>query len=90
MRHTTHTCDRCKRTGPEKELELWPIYLEAFQPCYPSSSKYRAEWCRPCCVATGLIPEQSNDVDGKMVADVPAPTLEDLIRDIVRNEMQGG
>lgn len=47
-------------------------------------TRVKAEWCRDCLDATGLIPPPER----KETEAPPPPTIEDAIREIVREETQ--
>lgn len=82
------TCDRCKRSGTTAEIALRGIFLRVgtnlhdyggAQQCHNFSS----EWCDNCVRQFGIWPPSEKSpppID-------PPPTLEDLIRQIVREEI---
>ena len=85
------TCDKCNEVVPAKE-QLWNIGI--VKACHPSTlhNRYaddllRAQWCRPCMVKAGLL--GTNDEIKALEQPPTAPTLEDIIREIVREEMEG-
>lgn len=88
-RKLTITCDRC-----EKEIvdqgQVWIVSV-LFGPSNASPSAHRArhtaEWCRVCAVETGLLP-QYNPEDKKIEPINPKPTLEDLVRELAREEIE--
>lgn len=88
MKKTILTCDRC-----EKEVEnLIEVGAGKRDYNYNSSSgntflvyQLYAEWCVACCVEMGITqPYPKNNA----VPIIPAPTLEDIIREIIREEVQ--
>jgi len=91
MRKTTVTCDRCGEIIPEKD-QVWQIKL-AYK-CFPtepdiSHIQPRAEWCRGCMEELGLLGNKYKATIDNPVPP-PEPTLEDIIRAIVRAEIVEG
>jgi len=86
---TEYTCDRCghKQQTPE---QMWTVLIMiksgAGQRSYSviGSEKHVADWCRKCMERFDLLPQD----------ELPATeikehvTIEDLIREIVRDEKQ--
>lgn len=93
MQQTTITCDRCGTSwekGAANARQLWNIGIHLGCPCLTSIGRrgdLTAEWCRECVVKAGLIGQSSAD-DKQTVLEDPPPTLEDLIREIVRDEAE--
>lgn len=95
---TTYKCDRCKLDSTNwKDLDLKEIRIgmKKVSGSYSSSSyalhdfsNRKAEWCEACCREVGIIPPLFY---GKTPQDEtvqqPKPTLEDLIREIVQEEI---
>lgn len=81
---TTYTCDRCAHTQ-EKPEQMWQIALSRKHMFSSADMSHEQLWCRACMEVFRLLPAH---VVAK--ADLPAvvPTLEDLIRDIVRTELE--
>lgn len=83
MRTTTYKCDRC---GAESVDKNTLHKVKAGYGDYTSDVNGRqAEWCKKCCVETGLA-HQNLAPEVKPLD--PLPTLEDMIREIVREEIQ--
>lgn len=83
---TTYTCDKCKKSAVDdrKFLTLVAITLPEEYSTYQSRKEVaKAEWCRACIVAAGLVFPQK----GEEKPD-PKPLIEDVIRDIVRDVIQ--
>ena len=86
MRKTILTCDRCKKDVEE----LIPVgagkrdyHYSSYGRDMESVWQVSAEWCLPCCIELGFA--QANP---KIPAEkTPDPNLEDLIREIVREEI---
>lgn len=81
---TIYKCDKC---GEEFKGRAGLLCVHAgigeFSGCDAAYKTFRADWCVSCAVAFGL--------PRKPLAAIPAvipPTLEDMIRDIVRSEVQ--
>lgn len=84
---TTWTCDKCGHSQ-DTGAQMWGIRLHVNHMTYddgPSSSKHDALWCRDCTEGAHLLPPYDKD-ETKHIPPVP-PTLEDLIREIVRSEL---
>ena len=85
---TTVTCDRCNAVIAEKE-QVWRIVLIfACAPSWPSTSgstSRSADWCRDCMLLMHLLGDGTPQED--VVPVQPAPTMEDYVREIVREEM---
>ncbi len=89
MKKTILTCDRCK-----KEVEKL-IEVGAGQRFYSSSIsglaggwkvyQLQVEWCIDCCVEMHIC-QPTKESTSKPVG--PPPTIEDMIREIVREEME--
>lgn len=73
-----YTCDRCKAADTTNEIDLIPIKIVIFN---FQSEVGRAEWCRKCLNEMSL---NTALPDVKRVE--PTPTIEDIIREIVREE----
>lgn len=88
VRTVIFKCDRCGATAQDDKHFLrhvavgvnWGYGFQA------ADRKLEAEWCRECLIKTGLHSPQ-NEADEKIAPPVP-PTLEDLVRDIVREEIE--
>ena len=84
---TIRTCDRCKKEVEEKD-QLWNIAIN-YQ-CYPKPAESylppKVQWCRPCMEEMGLLGEKFQSTVHNPIPS-PAPTLEELVREIVREEI---
>lgn len=98
MKTTTYRCDRCQRYSTDKsELDLKEIKVGIREMNYASSSYHAgfhiynprkeltAEWCKTCCAEVGFVSEQGKDPNA---AEEVRPSLEDLIREIVAEEVE--
>lgn len=92
MRETILKCDRCG----EKVEHLVEVGAGARQQTYaynysPLSITHQlyqhtAEWCDTCCIKWGIL----KPVDATTEIIVLAPTLEDFLREIIREEIEQG
>ncbi len=82
---TTFTCDKCGH-AQDTDKQMWKLLVSlvhhGFQHNY-STSKREVLWCRTCVEKLGLlaIPGENERVD------MPQPTIEDMIREIVTSAM---
>ena len=87
---TTYTCDRCseKRTGHEARnfLEDVAVFIGRRYTSAPHPDRM-VQWCRPCLIQMGLRNPAEHLKEDALVPD-PAPTLEEILREIVREEIQ--
>ena len=89
MRTTTYKCDKCGAEDTTNKIGLVDVgvFTGGYRRFGSGSGNYEycKEWCYQCRLKTGL--EQP-----KKPADAPAevtrPTLEDMVREIVREEIQ--
>jgi hypothetical protein len=87
MKTIIYKCDRCGTEDTNNIIGLDTIYVGAGQ--YFSDARNRAhgvEWCKKCRIETGIIERVKSHPDIKSVD--PEPTLEELIREIIREEIQ--
>ena len=99
MKREINVCDRCKKTAETKEekeaLALTdisvgrkPTYSSyGGNTVYPANKEWSAEWCLTCCKEVGvarILPPQPRHTD---TMSAPAPSLEDMIREIVREQV---
>jgi hypothetical protein len=83
---TTYICDRCKAEQPTRE-QMWYVSVLVsehelnYTTRYPAAS-HSVLWCRACCGAVGVAFTPPVALVG-----APDPTIEDFIREIVRNEV---
>lgn len=83
----TQTCDRCKRSGSTNEICLRGIFVRVGTNLHDyggaqSCHTYASEWCDNCVREVGIWPPSK---DSPTPLD-PPPTLEDLVRQICREE----
>lgn len=84
---TTYTCDRCDHSQEEKE-QMWELKLttHALGASYSSpTKKSEALWCRKCMEVYSLLPQV--EVKKEDVIK-PAPTIEDLVREITQGVIE--
>lgn len=89
---TTFTCDRCGHTQ-DNDDQMWSVGLVYIhgnrQLAYGggSNSVYKAAmWCRECMQAMKVLGSYSFEAT-KVPDPTPPPSLEDLIREIAREEV---
>lgn len=93
-RRTEFTCDRC---GEKADIEgggprTWLLAALLSSTPIPTSGyqcvtkRYDAEWCDKCARLSGLLPLTPELTEAESPPP-PEPTLEDLIRQIVREEL---
>ena len=93
MIETTYICDRCKQSQQPRVLNggyppLWKIGIICEPIDYPDRyhpmKRQQTEWCRKCV-------DELHVMMPLIAADTPtpAPTIEDIIRNIVQQEQQG-
>lgn len=91
---TTYTCDKCGHHQTKND-QMWGIGVVLQHGMEVSNSRYSTSlipqakglWCRKCIESIGLLCEapKPDDKDAP-----PPPTLEDMIREIVQNELETG
>lgn len=94
MIKTTWTCDRCSKTQDTPE-QMWVIKVNLqhltdvgrYATINTSYEAVTVHWCRVCCEAFELLGRHANKAQ-QLIAPAPTPTLEDLLREIVREEIQ--
>lgn len=88
---TTHQCDRCQKTVPTR-AEIYELKLSAIGGRFVYGSNEYAEstafssgkhWCEDCLVNTGFFAFKTKTA----TPPEPLPSLEDMIREIVRSEL---
>lgn len=83
---TIYKCDRCGHEQPHYE-QMWDIAVICGHHSWSAthSEREKALWCRKCAETFHLLPP-----DRKPAAHVlpEKPTLEQLIREIIREELQ--
>lgn len=98
MLKITHTikCDRCGQSGAYLENGEKPFKINTIRLAIVETGRYSytlkddagriADWCEDCCIRTGLMRPTKHTVNPPPPS-VPEPTLEDMVRDIVRDEL---
>jgi len=86
---TTYTCDRCghQQTKPEQMWELC-VHYKHYDYRYSDAGSKRAIqlWCRKCCDNLQIICNPPPPKAGEV--PVPKVTLEDMVREIMREEIE--
>jgi hypothetical protein len=83
-KETTYTCDRCKKSSIHpSDLHLEQVQIVSYwaKPSY--SPLHRADWCLGCRNEVGIIalPQKEGE------APITPATLEELVREIIREEI---
>lgn len=88
MKITTYTCDRCGESDQDNKigLEKVGVFVGKYQH-YGKNCEYIQEWCQKCLLRTGLQTERNSGPTSITDKILPPPTLEDLVREIVREEV---
>lgn len=91
MKKTILTCDRCKldvdalnEVGAGLRSIKYGMYGSGYH-SWDLGGQIHADWCRPCCVEVGFITENYGKKEEKPI--IPPPTLEDMIREMIREEI---
>lgn len=86
---TSYICDRCDRSQVKSD-QIWNVAI-VIRPygAYIDPSAHKHLWCRRCVDEVGLLLPPA-PVPVKADTTPTTPTLEDMIRAIVRNETDGG
>jgi hypothetical protein len=83
MTKTTYTCDRCGKGVDRGELFNVEIIVENAHYYVRREAKQWKEWCKQCITDSGLVVyEKLKD------PEVTPPSFEDLVREIIREEIQ--
>lgn len=86
---TKYVCDKCGHTQ-DTSVQMWEVGITRRSLDSPSMNAAAARqppkqlWCRECMVLAHILPCKKGEEE-KLP---PPPTLEDLVREIVREEMQ--
>lgn len=89
----TYSCDRCghSQEGTNGMYNLQPgqrqIWAVAIRLGTNGIHDLMADWCRPCCIEMGILKPAASGADAPTVAPETKPTLEDVVREIVRQEI---
>jgi hypothetical protein len=79
---TTYSCDKCRAEfSDRKTLKCITVQVGNYAAEGGLYSR-NADWCLPCLQEFGIVPKSE-----RKPTTVPAPSLEDMIRQIVREEM---
>ena len=90
MRKTILTCDRCKEVvdnlhdvGAGLRVQRYGSYTSPGN--LMEVTQLTAEWCTSCCIEMHIVkPGKESDA----IPSVTPPTLEDMIREIIREEVR--
>ena len=91
---TTYKCDRCSHEQ-NKAAQMWYIGISRQSVDNPNRSygtenvSEREMWCRACVEELHLLPRSKED-EKKTPIPQPKPTLDEMIREIVAEEIHNG
>lgn len=81
---TIISCDRCKKEfGDRKDMKVVSAYVGTYAGFESAFRSFTQDWCHSCLNEFGL----PADYKEKPSMPVPGPSLEDMIREIIRQEM---
>lgn len=90
-RRTIYKCDRCGKEQDSPD-QMWLVGFVVTSDLYRSTYRvfdpdfnHRREWCRACVEEFDLVPRVQTK---PLPVGEPQKTLEDLIREIVREEVE--
>jgi len=87
---TTYTCDRCGKSAVDNDRFLKPITVRIgaswSRDGWVDAAIPTRHWCEECIVAMGIMHPGSFGLP-KETAPVIPPTLEEVIREIMREEI---
>jgi hypothetical protein len=88
----TYKCDRCGHEQ-DKNIQMWEVAVSVQH--LDGNARIKREfrwlpanttiWCRKCCNEVGLIGKWEPPKDSPQIT---APTLEDQIREVIREEIE--
>lgn len=83
---TTYSCDRCDHNQTTNQ-QMWEVGVH-LRHCEGTthSTQHKALWCRKCVEAVGIFPSPLQK-RGEDQTPPPAPTLEDMLREMIREEI---
>jgi len=92
MRKTILTCDRCKKEvesllGVGAGLRSYRYGSHGGVSTWEITGQLQQEWCHPCCEEVGFITNSYGKKEEKK-EEAQSPTMEDLIREMVRSEIE--
>lgn len=83
-RTTIYKCDRC---GKEHTNQFTSPISLVVNRGYGDEDMHKADWCRPCLEEVGIVPRPKPKKDEPTIQS-SQPSLEEMIREIVRTEIQ--
>ena len=87
MIKTTYTCDRCKNEIIDLN-QVWCVGIKYhfYGGNYNNNARPEVNWCRPCMIKMGIMGTEEERKVNQPIE--PPPTIEDLIREIIRKELK--
>ena len=85
---TQYICDRCGHSQ-ENNNQMWDFEMNLYNSESRSRGKHRCTtvmWCRTCVEHFGWLP-RNPEKQKENPLPIPTPSLEDLIREIVKDEL---
>lgn len=92
---TKYICDKCGHTQPERD-QMWEVAITvrhlnfhntAVAAIGKTGDKHKRLWCRKCVQKAHLL---CADAGEKVKVSLKPPTLEDIVREIVQEEIEAG
>lgn len=89
MKQITYICDRCKMQDTDNKIELISvkIVLSSHNDSGFHSTVKQADWCRKCLASYGFV-GITEDTEPPVIKIVPPQTLEDIVKEIIREELE--
>ncbi len=88
---TTYTCDRCGKWEVDKSDFLVPVAVRVgsswAKDGWTNAIIPTQMWCKECIAAMGILHPGTMGMNAPLLS--VAPTLEEVIREIVRDEVEG-
>lgn len=86
MRTVTYRCDKCGDEDTSNKMDLTEIFVGTSGSSYAIGKNLSQEWCRQCLISVGIV-HPSYAKDKSNVPEVQEVTLEDMMRDMIRKEI---
>jgi hypothetical protein len=83
---TTYSCDRCGHSQTTDD-QMWGISVHLSHNGTTHVPQHKQLWCRKCVEVVGIFPPRPSAKKAETRA--PTPTLEDMLREMIREEIGG-